>query len=287
MKKYANEQLAPSVVTGREEKTVGIELEFFGVNYRSVVAGLKRAGINVEWETYTHRVTNGWKLVYDASVTSTGTGLSRGLELVSPPLTTEAMRSQLKVICEVLNQMGAKVDKTCGVHVHHDVNDYTFKDFKNLFVAYDKHSQHIDEIMPITRRRGFQTERSGISKYCLPISADKLAEVQNAESIQDVTRIMCQRYRVLNFTSFVKYGTIEFRQHAGSTDFDKLMNWVMITQKIVATAKNKKAIKPMSETGKKRQTEAFFSEFGLEFTKEGLYTRDRKDSLKRKLAKAV
>jgi hypothetical protein len=285
MKKYANEQLAPSVVTGREEKTVGIEIEFFGVNYRTVVASLKQAGINVQWEGYTHQVTSGWKLVYDASVTSTGTGLNKGLELVSPPLTVEAMRSQLKVITTVLNQLGAKVDKTCGVHVHHDVNDYTFADFKNLFVAYDKHSQHIDEIMPMTRRRAYQL--NAWTGYCEPISETELEAIKNAESIQDITQIMRQRYRVLNFTSFVKYGTIEFRQHAGSTDFDKLMNWIMITQKMVATSKIKKAIKPMSETGKKRQTEAFFTEFGLEFTKEGLYTRDRKDELKRKLAKAV
>lgn len=285
MKKYKNEELAQEVVTGREERTIGIEIEFFGCHKDSVVERLNARGIQVAWMHYTHNVMDTWKLVYDASVTSTGTGVGHGLELVSPPLKTAEMKRQLEIVCEVLNELGAKVDKTCGVHVHHDVEDLTVENFKTLYRLYDKHSEHIDGIMPLSRRRAYQSDFG--TRYCRPISESQLEGLANATSVSDIRNVMHSRYCVINFNSYVKYGTIEFRQHSGSTDFAKLYNWIKITQQMVATSTQKKNVRPLSETAKKRATEAFLNEFKLGFTVEGIYTRDRKDELKRKYKKVA
>src|SRR5690625_1344727 len=123
----------PRAKTGREERTMGIEIEFFGVHYQRVVDAMNAAGIRTVWGRYTHEVMAHWKVVTDSSVTSAGTGTGNGLEIVSPPLTEEGMTEELKKVCEVLEQIGARVDRTCGVHVHHDIDDLTVENVKNIY----------------------------------------------------------------------------------------------------------------------------------------------------------
>lgn len=266
-----------NVVTGRESKRIGIEIEFFNVNYRTVVAAIKRTGVAISYEGYTHTVMEGWKLVTDASVTPTNTGTGRGLELVSPPLTIDQMEDQLQKVLGALNEIGAKVNSTCGVHVHHEIDDLTVDNIKNVYNIYSKHQDHINSLMPASRRQS-ATARHG---YCKAITSRELELVNQASSIAEIRYAQDGRYRVINFQSYIKYGTIEFRQHAGSTDFVKLFNWIKITQSLIAQAVAKKTVKPLSESAKKRATEAFNKEVGIEYTVQGLYSRDRKAEIKR------
>lgn len=267
------ETQAVNVVTGREEKRIGVEIEFFNVFVDSAINALRNAGLQVaDYRGYTHATMAQWKITYDASVTSTGTGVGHGLELVSPPLTMEQMEVQLEKALTALNELGAKVDRTCGIHVHHEIDDLNLDHIKNIYRIYSKHQEHISDLMPLSRR--------GSQSYCGEMKAWEMEAMERTESINDLQCTMSQRYRNINFKSYIKYGTIEFRQHSGSTDFEKIMNWIRITQALVATAKNKKTIKPLSASAKKRATEAFNKEVGLEYTIQGLYSRDRKKELK-------
>lgn len=262
---------AVNVVTGRENKRIGIEIEFFGANYRQVLTAIANKGVMVSYEGYTHRTMNCWKLVTDGSVTTTDTGLGKGLELVSPPLTIDKMDDQLEKVLAALNEVGAKVDKTCGVHVHHEIDDLNVDHIKNIYRLYKKHEGHIDETMPASRRNGF---------YCGSLTEWDIDRINRANTINEIDNAMNTRYKKINFKSYVKYGTIEFRQHSGSTDFTKLINWVRITQALVAAAKAKKEVKPMSESQKKRATEAFTKDLKIEYTVQAIYTRDRKKEIK-------
>lgn len=275
---------AVNVQTGREAKRIGIEIEFFGVNYRTVVSKLQQAGINVSYQGYTHAVMNSWKLVTDASVTSTGTGLSgKGLELVSPPLKASEMESQLKTISKVFKEIGAKVDKSCGIHVHHEIDDLNLDNIKNIYALYTKHQVFINELMPQSRRQK-ATSPHTFGGYCQNLSQAELEGVQSAASIEEINNVFdvgYRRYRVINFKSYLKYGTIEFRQHSGSTEFEKIWNWVLITQALVAQAKAKKVVKPLTEAQSRRALEAFTKELKLEYTKQAIYSRDRRKELKK------
>jgi hypothetical protein len=264
----------------RAEKLIGLEIEFFGVNYQTVVRELNAAGVACNWKNYTHVTdTNAWKLVYDVSVTSTNTGARGGLELVSPPLTMDVMDAQMKIIHEVFGRIGAKIDKTCGVHVHHEIDDLNVEHIKNLYTIYSKHNGTIDEIMPKSRR-----SQSG-NRYCKPLKQSLVNAVQDCNSIQEIQRVTTDRYYTLNFTSYVKYGTVEFRQHSGSYDYEKIMSWIRITQAMVHTAATKKRIKPtMGE--KVNRTVAFNKEIGTFDTAEGYYIKNRKAELT-KLYKAA
>lgn len=260
----------------RENKLIGLEIEFFGVNYRTVVAELNAAGIAVSYKGYTHQVThNAWKLVTDVSVNSSNTGLGKGLELVSPPLTMAEMDRQLKIVSEVFTRIGAKVDRTCGVHVHHEIDDLTVENIKNLYTLYYKHDQTINEIMPKSRR----TEAR--NTYCKGLNQNLVNQVNAANSIQEIQALAWDRYYTINFTSYVKYGTVEFRQHSGSYDYEKIMSWIRITQALVHTAATKKRVKPT--LGEKvNRTVAFNKEIGTYDTTEGYYIKNRKAELAKK-----
>lgn len=262
----------PRVELERTNKSIGVEIEFFGTTREAVKAAIEAKGLKVEIEGWsgTKRFRGAWKLTTDASVTSTGTEIGRGLELVSPPLAIDEMERQLQLVTEALDEAGARVDRTCGVHVHHHIDDLNLNQIKNIYRIYDKHQESLDEFFPKSRR-GSQRFTGKMSEY-------DMQQVEAATSIHDLVR-KTDRYRNVNFQSYVKYGTIEFRQHAGSTDFEKIFNWVLISQMIVTAATKKKSIRKLGETANK--TMAFNKEIGIYATRQGGFFRDRKKELRK------
>jgi hypothetical protein len=55
--------------------------------------------------------------------------------------------------------------------------------------------------------------------------------------MEDINNIFRTRYIKLNLQSYVKYGTIEFRQHSGTIEFEKMYNWILLTQQMVEAGK--------------------------------------------------
>lgn len=261
----------PRAITGREGRKIGVEIEFFGVNRITVIDALRNAGIEVEWMGYSHRTMAQWKLVTDSSVMGDGTGAGQGLELVSPPLVEAEMMRQLEIVCRVLNEIGAKVDRTCGLHVHHHIDDFTVEDVKKLYQLYFKHALAIEAIMPKSRRA------SSNPRYCQGINEQMLERLEGCMTMYEIASQFF-RYHVINMQAYLKYGTVEFRQHSGTIEFVKIANWLKITQALVATAKNKKRIK-MTGVAKTivHQNWAFLEELNLRNTEQAAYFMERKD----------
>lgn len=225
-----------------QSRTFGVEVEFFGVTVSEVIRAISQAGLDVAFEGYTHRTTRHWKIVTDSSVTGTGTGQGKGLELVSPILKGDQGLRELEIALEALNSVGAKVDKTCGVHIHHDAQDFTIKAFQNVYGIYSRFEQTLDELFPLSRR-------GDRNRYCRSIKRntylDGITECNNISELEDfLSRHISehQRYYKVNIASFRRHGTIEFRQHSGSTDFEKISNWIVITQAICERAVNGRVI---------------------------------------------
>lgn len=224
---------------------IGVEIEFFGVNYLTVLEALRRKGIAVSYEGYTHVVMDSWKLVTDVSVNSSNTGLGKGLELVSPILYGDEGLDELQIVMDTLNSIGAKVDKSCGLHVHHDVADYEIQNFVSLHNLYYNYQKAIDSVLPKSRR----TEQ--INRYCRPLSKKDLMQMQEPRSINSFASWMGTRYLVLNSQSYVKYGTIEFRQHSGTVEFEKLEAWIVLTHCMVNYCRhNRVELQNTRRTGK-------------------------------------
>lgn len=210
---------------------IGVEIEFFGVTPETVVSALTERNINVEYMGYTHQVVSTWKLVTDVSVNSYGTGIRKGLELVSPILHGDEGLDELEWVLDTLNNIGAMVDKTCGVHIHHDIADYTAQNLISLHNLYYNFSKGIDSIMP-------QSRRASNNQYCKPLTQTTMRRVNQCTNIRDIAYATSTRYLKLNCQSYVKYGTVEFRQHSGTTDFQKLEAWIVLTQCMLHHCKN-------------------------------------------------
>ena len=217
------------------ELKFGIEIEFFGVNYITVIEQLRANGIQVaDFSGYTHTVIPQWKITTDSSVNSRGTGLGKGLELVSPILYGDEGLDELEKVYTVLNECGAKVDRTCGTHVHFDIADYTVDDMVSFLNLYYKEHYLIDMLVPASRRN---------NNYCQQLTTTDIKRINERfadgrlQGIRDIRAILYSRYRTVNLDSYVKYGTIEFRQHGGTTEFEKMEAWIILMYQMLATAK--------------------------------------------------
>lgn len=213
------------------ERKFGVEIEFTCEEARAVVAQyMRESGITCYSESYNHTTKSTWKVITDSSC---------GFELVSPPLQGEEGLRQLKIACKALKKAGAKVNKRCGLHVHHEVNDFSVSEFANIFALYIKLEETIDTFVPESRRANNNT-------YCNSLALSRtqkqntLAKLKEVKTINDITKIFKSRYLKVNAQSYVKYGTVEFRQHSGTIDYEKIYNWIVFTQRIVERAKEGK-----------------------------------------------
>lgn len=213
-------------------RTFGIEIEFFGCTRQEVANELNRKGINCEVQGYNHTDSSTtWKLVTDCSVTSAGTANGRGgNEIVSPILEGEDGLRQLKAVCDALATCNAKVDKTCGLHVHLDAADLSVQDWKNAILTYAKYQDAIDGIMPKSRRS---------NTYCEKFGTYLKQKFEAASTLDEVVRV-CGRYHVINTEAYLRHSTIEFRQHSGTTEYAKISSWVQMLMAMLQYAKSMK-----------------------------------------------
>ena len=218
-----------------DDRKFGVEIEFIDAPADRVIEELRREGISCQYEGYNHDNHGRWKLVYDASVYNKNG--ERGLELVSPPLSGLEGLARLGKACRALNRAGAKINKTCGLHVHHDMRDADINVFKGLFYLYWRFENTIDNLMPNSRR-------GNNNKYCRSVHYINIECFKKIKSITDLRAFFSGwmqtgqdwRYLKLNFNAYVRHGTIEFRQHSGTIEFEKIKNWVLFTRAMINAA---------------------------------------------------
>lgn len=227
MKQKMNETL-----TGR---AYGIEIECYcKVGARAVANAITAAGVDCNAEGYNHYTRQAWKIVSDGSLNSAPRGHRYAMEVVSPKLYGADGLEQIEKVCAVLNsvRIDAQVNKSTGLHVHHNASDYNRKQLFNIFHLYKTYEDEIDQLVAPSRR-------GNRAYYC--------------QGFQNVTnfRNLSGRYWKVNLSSYHRHGTVEIRHFNGSTDADKIRGWVVFTQAIVERAAS--AVKKVKKAGT-RQT---------------------------------
>jgi hypothetical protein len=213
-----------SSVQGRR---FGVEIEFSGISRSDAEAALRAAGINAVSESYNHTTRRHWKLVPDASVRSMGNGCG---ELVSPPLRGEAGLVQLELAVTTLQNAGASVNVTTGIHVHHDMAGLTGSEIAAFVTLWSERQTAIDSLVSQSRRGDRNT-------YCQNLSDYELRSIQSDLNNYGRIRNDINRFRKINVMSYPKYGTVEIRQHQGSLDGAKLRHWILFGQALITAAK--------------------------------------------------
>ena len=179
-----------------------------------------------------------WKVHWDGSA---------GPEIVSPPMRGQDGLDEIKRVCEVLNSMDAAVDSSCGLHVHHDVSDLDEEQMVRVTAIYSANQDGINSLLPRSRR---------MNHYCHPVGWNQFAEATVKARVDRATADVAPRYKkgytanaiangtryqAINWQAFQAHGTVEFRQHSGTTSAEKIGYWVMLTQAIVVAGKHRKS----------------------------------------------
>ncbi len=208
----------------------GVEIEFTGTTRRAVLARIMEIEptFPVEIQGYNHRVNSVWKLITDASVSRNSDG--EGLEAVSPILQGEEGYRQLGILLTAIVETGGKVDKTCGLHIHHDANDLTPAQVAKLVGLYVTNQHLMDQLVSRSRR-------AGAAYYCQPVNTDEHDRIQDTlKAGERITDRLVSRFKTINVMSYPKYGTIEIRQHQGTLASKKIIAWHQLGQAMVHAA---------------------------------------------------
>ena len=228
----AGERRAQTNAGRTSQRRFGVEIEFNGTPRRNAQQAIENLDnqILTVIEGYNHEVRDHWKLITDGSVDGTGTG-EGGLEAVSPILKGETGFAHLRTVLKGIRTAGGRVNRSCGLHVHHDANDMTGSQLAWLIEFYIENQKVIDTVLAPSRRT------DNFNRWCKPWGNDEKRRMLAAAKTGVKTEMRhYDRYRTINVTSYAKYGTIEFRQHQGSLNAKKITAWVKFGQAMMETA---------------------------------------------------
>lgn len=250
---------------GIKDQCFGAEIEMTGITRQEAAAALARyfGSVTVhERGTYdawyvTDQLGQKWKLVSDGSIETerkTTGGYERcsdnqyAVEFVTPKLTYD----QLPVLQECIRQLrhaGAKVNGSCGLHIHIDASNHNRQSLKNLLsIMYAK-----EDIL----FKALQVRESRVQRWCKKVrepmlerarklSADETVDLTQLESIWyegDSGRHQhynATRYHALNLHSVFYRGTVEFRCFNSTLHAGKAAAYVNLCLAMSAQAINQR-----------------------------------------------
>jgi hypothetical protein len=213
----------PKQVTERFKFTFGVEIECLVASSVMRECATRNA-MPFQYEGYNHEDNNHYyKFVSDSSIRG-----ENPIECVSPVLTGKAGMKSLENCCKALNEAGAQVNISTGLHVHIGAANLSDEAYINVFKNYQKLERVIDTFMARSRR-------ANNSQWCRTLQGRNFMWCTTKSDVFDAMN--GDRYFKVNACSYARHQTIEFRQHQGSTDFEKISNWVNFCAKLVAWSK--------------------------------------------------
>jgi len=208
----------------KDNRRFGVEIEFL-IRERDlprVKEELEARGLRAEYESYNHVTKTHWKITTDSSVQKAGW---LGRELVSPILAGKSGKEKVRLACEALRAAGAIVNRTCGLHVHHNAKNLRSKQLRHLVAMAVRYQGAFNAMVAPSRRR---------NQYCEPLTEDVLRAVDRFGV--GAAAEMLSRYMALNLHAYVAHGTVEFRQHQGTLNGEKVVAWIEVGQALIRAA---------------------------------------------------
>ena len=226
LRKYEVELLMadlPKPIRETYKFTFGVEIECL-VAASLMRESAMRNAMPFQYEGYNHVDNNHYyKFVSDSSIRG-----ENPIECVSPVLTGREGMKSLENCCKALNEAGAQVNRSTGLHVHIGAQNLSDEAYVNVFKNYQKLERVIDTFMARSRR-------ANNSQWCRTLQGKDYFWCTTKSDIYDAMN--GNRYFKVNACSYARHQTIEFRQHQGSTAFEKISNWVNFCAKLVAWSK--------------------------------------------------
>lgn len=211
------------------EITFGIEIECF-LPRGTIEIGRYHQGIEVGG-----RFPRGWNAQRDGSL-HTVVRNYEGVEIVSPVLKGSDGLQQVKMVAELLNELGAKVNKSCGFHVHIGVTSVAGNDYNDV-------ADFVRRLLKLTAQHEMAfygaagTANRYDGQYCHSLAAGKWSQKKNttlakkkltAEELR-VEAAGITRFQLLNIAPvFGTTKTVEFRVFSGTTNAVKMCSYIQM-----------------------------------------------------------
>ena len=222
-------------------KTFGIEVEFLTNHYQDDFVELLNRKLHekavadpvnvncvcVYMANYSDNDATRWRIKTDGSLSGTRDHRN-GLELVSPIMQYEGCVKDFYHILQAMDEIGVSVNRTCGLHVHIGMDDVSTDQIHNILERYSAFESQIDQMMPRSRR-------DNNAYYASSINSSDIRSIKRAKTKRAIANSM-ERYKKCNTESLTKHNTLEFRHHSGTTNYEKIINWVHIVMMHVETS---------------------------------------------------
>ena len=211
-------------MTDIKNQAFGLELEFTGITREKAARAIGQVlngtpyyegGGYFKWTVRDDEYRK-WTIERDASVVTNG---GEQCEFVTPKCRYEDIGTVQECI-RALRKAGAKVNTSCGIHIHVDGSNHTAKSLKNLLFTFRAKEDLIFKAVG--------TQRSRLAKWCKPIDdnlINKVKTIKKLDSMQlkdtwystyaafndPTAHYNPSRYHALNLHSVWYRGTVEFR----------------------------------------------------------------------------
>ena len=247
-----------SISSGRARgMTLGIEIEFIAPMRMSAFRDCVQeqldtttSGVRISSQTggLHNNTATMWQIASDSSINA---GAGYGMELISPILKGEKGLAQAVAIMDAIEQCGAYVNRSCGVHVHFGVERMEYASVLRIIETYalnqelikstlpaSRRNQHYIRDLPLTRNdsTGFDTYGASLARFQEFASGD-FSTQEVVANMGGSTSYHNSRYFAVNLLgAYTRHKTIEFRALAGTVESEKLEMWVRFLHLIVKSA---------------------------------------------------
>ena len=219
------------------DQNFGIEIEMTGIT-RSAAAkiiaghfGTTATHVGGSYDTYTVDDTAGrkWKIVSDASIQCQSRGertASRlyAVEVVSPICKYEDINTIQELVRE-LRRGGAKVNDSCGIHIHVDASRHDPKTLRNIVNIMASKEDLLYKALRVQIDREYYCQKADL-RFLEDVNLKRPKSMSEFETLwyngssRRGVHYDSTRYHALNLHSVFSKGTIEFRMfnstlHAG------------------------------------------------------------------------
>jgi len=208
----------------------------------------------------------GWA---STAVVDDGSLPDSGYEINTAPTSGDEFVERIEGLCDALSNADAIVTTACGLHVHVDARDLTYRALQRLVALYAHVEPALFNMVPSSRKNNRYCQRCGpdFLRRGIAASLDRAAQsaagqspkiakaaVVKAVYEEDVEQPYGKerfearkkykyddaRYAALNLHSWFYRGTVELRLAAGTTNAEKIVCWSILVASMLDWAKKHK-----------------------------------------------
>lgn len=248
----------------------GVEIEMTGITRQDAAEAIAEffgtQAIHVADRTYDKWVAmdqenRKWTIMYDASIASTinnrvrhsGTSASRDpfkTEMVTPVLEYKDIE-MLQEVVRVLRKRGAKVNSSCGIHIHIDGANHNAKSLRNAINILASKEDMLYRALNIKENRS--------SRWCKkvnpqivekvnqlkPKTLNEMADIWYSQSWDSrSSHYNSTRYHGLNLHNIWYRGTMEFRLFEATLHAGEIKSYIQFCLAVSAQAINQRSANP-------------------------------------------